>query len=1296
MASALGLRAQIPPNVVVTSPAAGATITAVAPVSISASATPGPSAYIVSVTFFANGTPLGGPDTTAPYTAVWTPSVPGTYQLTAQAVDSFGASSMSSPVSVTVGSGPSAPVITLQPTNAAAAVTSGSATFTVDATGNPAPTFQWLRWPAGGANFSIIDNGGSYAGATTKTLAISAPTAAMNGEQYRCVVANGVGASVASNVATLTVAQPPVFTSASSVVVPLGAAFGFNVTARSEPAATFTVSGGAFPAWAALNPSTGVISGTPPVTTGSPFMFTLQASNGFQTATHNFTLTVAPITIGMHPASHTVTVGQPATFTVTATGTGLTYQWRRNGLALSGATNASFTLAATQRADADYYDVVITAGVLSVASSAARLVVAPTSYPAGVTADPTYNLKLESGGVTVQALATLADGRVLAGGDFIRVNGHPTTSLARFTANGLIDPTFTAPALDGPVRCIVVQTDGKILVGGDFRRVGGLNRETLARLNVDGSVDPSFRLVDGVGNPVGTPSVQAIAIAADGTLLVAGFGPVWRCSANGVVDPTFSQWAFSIGPKTSMVATTGGKILLGGYIQKNGPGGFGLRALVRLNADGTVDETFDTSTVIGFANSVVPLADGRVFVAGSFGSVGGPPGSPGKLVRLNSNGSPDLTFITPFLVTVASRPVNVMALDGNAKLWVATNLGTVRVNSTGTGAVEIQLPGFVTGDTASAHALLPRSDGGLWVGGSFTDIGTVGSPVAMEAIGRFAPDATVATPVGVTVNRRGSAETLLTDTAGRLLVGGDFRAINGVGAPRLARVTASGAVDSSFNVGSGPDGMVKKLIRLSDGKLLVLGSFQNFAGTARMTAARLQPDGALDPAFTFQPTAASWTVEGATPTRDGQILFYGHFANSEFTVLKRIIRVNPNGVQDGTFETGAMIEQGAVVALVVQPDARIVAGGGFAEAGGAARNRIMRLLPNGMFDPSFEPGTGFDADQIGGRGVGMLQWSSGNRLMVGGNFWRYNDVLVGPFVRLQATGARDSSFSLAASPVTEIPLGMAVQEDDKVLVWTGGATNRRQLFRLAADGQIDPSFQFVGLGSSDLITALVMGDAGQLYYTLLGAGEVRRTIAVDAAPAIFTAPIDQTATVGGTVVLAADIAGAPAPSFQWFKNNVAMAGATRGTLTLASVQSADTGSYTLTATNSLGSVTTTAVMLTVTLPDGADNFDGRASLGGSNAAVTVTNSAASKETGEPNHAGSAGGKSVWWMWTAPQTGHVTIDTIGSNFDTRLAVYTGGAVSSLTLVASDDSSGAPGGSALEVSLIAGIWAVTGWV
>jgi sugar lactone lactonase YvrE len=71
--------------------------------------------------------------------------------------------------------------------------------------------------------------------------------------------------------------------------------------------------------------------------------------------------------------------------------------------------------------------------------------------------------------------------------------------------------------------------------------------------------------------------------------------------------------------------------------------------------------------------------------------------------------------------------------------------------------------------------------------------------------------------------------------------------------------------------------------------------------------------------------------------------------------------------------------------------------------------------------------------------------------------------------------------------------------------------------------------------------------------------------------------------------------------------------------------------------------------------------------------IDASNVAATKEPGEPAHAGDSGGRSVWWRWTAPSAGPVTLTTLGSRFDTVLAVYTGSAVNALANVTSNDNS-----------------------
>ena len=103
---------------------------------------------------------------------------------------------------------------------------------------------------------------------------------------------------------------------------------------------------------------------------------------------------------------------------------------------------------------------------------------------------------------------------------------------------------------------------------------------------------------------------------------------------------------------------------------------------------------------------------------------------------------------------------------------------------------------------------------------------------------------------------------------------------------------------------------------------------------------------------------------------------------------------------------------------------------------------------------------------------------------------------------------------------------------------------------------------------------------------------------------------------------------------------------------------------------------------------GNNDFADAYVLVGQLASTNGSNVDATKEPGEQNHAGNAGGKSVWWNWTATTNGLVTIDTTGSSFDTLLAVYTGDSVSNLDLMARNDDGGPGNQSLLTFSPLVG--------
>ncbi len=187
-------------------------------------------------------------------------------------------------------------------------------------------------------------------------------------------------------------------------------------------------------------------------------------------------------------------------------------------------------------------------------------------------------------------------------------------------------------------------------------------------------------------------------------------------------------------------------------------------------------------------------------------------------------------------------------------------------------------------------------------------------------------------------------------------------------------------------------------------------------------------------------------------------------------------------------------------------------------------------------------------------------------------------------------------------------------------------------------------------------------------------------------PLIFTWSFNHTASVGSGVSLSASVSGTLPLVFQWFKNAQAIAGATNLTHAIPAVQTNDAGTYSLQVSNAAG-VRSEQTVLTVLVPPPNDFFSNRVALIGGTNTVVATNTTATGEMGEPYHLGLIPQKSLWWTWTAPKNGQVQIDTIGSNFDTLLAIYNGGSFPLVFLIG-DDQGGGSGTSRVIFNAIAG--------
>lgn len=299
--------------------------------------------------------------------------------------------------------------------------------------------------------------------------------------------------------------------------------------------------------------------------------------------------------------------------------------------------------------------------------------------------DPTFTGTISgsdgwSGSPVVYHTVVQLDGSILVAGRFTTVNGEPRPVMARLDASGALDRTFTplfttavtSPPTPPPsVHALALQADGKIIVGGNFYRVTYEPRRFVARLNAGGDVDTDF-LAD-----TNDPNIFHIAVKPNGKALLAGeFTTVngqprnrlARVDLQGVLD-TFNP---DIGPAPhgfflsvwSVATQEDGQMVIGGYFST--VGGVPRDNIARLNADGTLEENFNP-TVAGFYPRVLKLLvqpDGKILLGGGFETVNGM--ARNRIARLNSDGSLDTVF-DPNLV--GSHVID-MALQANGKILI--------------------------------------------------------------------------------------------------------------------------------------------------------------------------------------------------------------------------------------------------------------------------------------------------------------------------------------------------------------------------------------------------------------------------------------------------------------------------------------------------------------------------------------------------------------------------------------------------------------------------------------------------
>lgn len=374
---------------------------------------------------------------------------------------------------------------------------------------------------------------------------------------------------------------------------------------------------------------------------------------------------------------------------------------------------------------------------------------------------------------------------------------------------------------------------------------------------------------------------------------------------------------------------------------------------------GFVDPTFDAGAG-GRGDSrigaVLPVADGKTLVASLYTTFNGQAVPP--LVRLNRDGSLDSTFIglSDKDLNFNAR-LNTLKQQPDGKILLAGTGTLLRLNADGTrdlGFTNVFGRPETVFSTAEVFGLAVQSDGKIIAGfsdslrlspsGLPADSDTFITGIArFNADGTFDPTFDIGTGV-VTSGNHTKVSCVAVDSLGGILLGGTFDSINGTPTATLARLLANGTVDQTFT--KNPFAIVNSMAFRPDGNVLVTGSKPpaNAGGYPfNFFPAVLGVDGQPVGSGVFKSERLDFDTScNAVVMPDGRILLGGKFDTYGTNVASGLVRLLPNGKFDPTFIPTS--QNGEIGPMALDANGDLIVAGSFTQIGGMARHGIARIL----------------------------------------------------------------------------------------------------------------------------------------------------------------------------------------------------------------------------------------------------------------------------------------------------------------------------------------------------------------
>ncbi len=658
--------------------------------------------------------------------------------------------------------------------------------------------------------------------------------------------------------------------------------------------------------------------------------------------------------------------------------------------------------------------------------------------------------RTNSGFINVSGLALQPDGKILVAGYFDQLQGLHRVGLARLNANGTIDASFN-PGSCGVVDGMVVQPDGKILIAAEYADELTLPNRGVMRLLPDGSPDPTFFVA---WVPPWFES-RCLALQSNGDVLIGGV----FAEANGLPRPGLARLHGDI---TGRTPDDAGSITFSApefsVPENGGPAVVKVRRI--WGSRGAVSATFRTRDETAASGLDFSATSGRVsFADGEAAEKAisipivddqlGETDESFELLLGNATGGATLGSFARARVTIVDNE-EVVQFDSPAVAVFETN-AYVRVSFMVTGRRDIPLTvEYATHDgTAKAGVDYEPLSGTRTLEGA-----GYGGSMSIHLLTNLAARGTRTFSVSLRV------------TSGTATLGPN--SVVTVYILDTQVPTGPGSIDLSFDPTlrglfsgfGGPYPLVSSILLQPDGMTLVAGSFYKFNDLPCRGLVRLNKDGGMDWDFAVPPFVGLWSGINALALDPSGKIFVAFDRTMDIFGQQYggVLRLNPDGTLDPGFHTPTNIDYSFINAVAVQKDGKVLLGGVIPSSADQPYRHILRFNPDGSLDRTFQP-VPLSSDGEPRNGVNNILVEPDCRIVLLGGFGI--DVPGGTgLVRLWPDGRIDTNFMHGFSVWTESSGTLARQPDGKYIIgapiWDGA--KGYGMARLNSDGTIDSTF----------------------------------------------------------------------------------------------------------------------------------------------------------------------------------------------------------------------------------------------